>query len=207
MNSNSKRRHEMLKTMQHEDTTNATASTRSGRTSAMNSTYQARLIELEEMIKKQQTENAKSAEATSESIMILEEKLVRSLESQLALGNNMNQMKEQLQTQLDKIMAAVTNLTEAAVLTSQSAQPISNDNNDIEMTELDSAQSTSTKTSDTSESSNKVNSPEKRNHVPKQMTTQYQVKTATPMHQKYKKKTHICSSQQQQINKTINSHT
>ena len=166
MNSNSKRRHEMLKTMQLEETTNATESTRSGRTSAMNSTYQARLLELEEMIKKQQTENAKSAEATSASIMILEEKLVRSLESQLALGNNMNQMKEQLQTQLDKIMVAVTNLTEATALTSQSAQTISNDNNDIEMTEQNSTQSTSTETSDTSESSNKVKSPEKKKQRP-----------------------------------------
>jgi hypothetical protein len=115
----SKRSQGIQKSVQDEETTNETTSTQSDKTSAMNSAYQTRLHELEVTIQRQEKENEKSAKDTSERLRklerqlhrldSLEEKMVKSLDSQLALANNMNQMKDQFQQQMDALITVVTN--------------------------------------------------------------------------------------------------
>lgn len=62
----------------------------------------------------------------------LEEKMVRSLDSQLALGTNMLQMREQLvHQQLDKLMNAVTNIAVQTAVKQHDLKTTSNIRNRI----------------------------------------------------------------------------
>jgi hypothetical protein len=181
--------YEKTKISQQQDGgTSATASTKSGNTSAINSTYNARFHELDAMIKRQHFDHERSAKLTSERFrqmeqqlhrldsldnkpqqqdnyfVNLEKKLLQSLESQLSLGYSMNQMKEQLQTQLDMLMNAVKNIQVHSQLTSKSTVHQDQAHIDMEIVDFQSVQwtSASSQTSKLSVSSNNIKSPEKK---------------------------------------------